>query len=96
MCKKCGLPASVNMQSLTALRRKAIAAEKTRFTAFEEALSACLLAKARYEAADRAYSARGETASPEAAEYQDALDLYKINSLLLEHASRVYQNGGGA
>ena len=89
MCKKCQVKeiaaAAVNQVE-----------EKIRYAAFEEALSACLLAKSRYKAADNAYSARGETNSPEAKEYQDALDLYKIHCLLLGHASRAYQNGGTA
>ena len=94
MCKKCGLPSNVNLASLTAIRQKAL--QEVRYNTFKNAVAECLLAKARYEAADRAYSARGETDSTEASEYRDALDLYKINTLLLAHAAQAYEKGGAS
>ena len=87
MCKKCQLKeiaaAAVNQVEKALL-----------YQTFTDALAACLLAKARYMVADSAYSARGETDSPEAKEYRDALDLYKINTLLLAHAAQAYEKGG--
>ena len=89
MCKKCQVKeiatAAVNQVKTEIL-----------YQTFKDALTACLLAKARYEAADRAYSARGETDSPEASEYWTSLDLYKINTLLLAHAAQAYEKGGAS